>query len=145
MNRTWRVFVTLGLTMASASVAAQNPQRHFTEGVDARFGRSHPVIHYRVMLSDTDTTGYDVAMSIRNARDTFRIAMAKHPEYDDTYFRQIDTINAGGRVTVTHEDSTVWRIVAPGGEALLEYRVNIRPEARPRAAWRPFMSPTGAL
>ena len=135
----------VALAALTASLSAQNPQRHFTEGVDARFGPSHPVIHYRLTLSDSDTTGYNVAMSIRNARDTFRIAMAKHPEYDDTYFRQIDTINAGGRVTVTREDSTVWRIVAPGGEALLEYRVNIRPEARPRAAWRPFMSPTGAL
>jgi predicted metalloprotease with PDZ domain len=139
------ILAALGMTVAAASLGAQNAQRHFTEGVDARFARAHPVIHYRVTLSDTDTTGYNVAMSIRNARDTFRIAMAKHPEYDDTYFRQIDTIDAGGRVTVAREDSTVWRIVAPGGEALLEYRVNIRPEARPRAAWRPFMSPTGAL
>lgn len=140
------MFVALGLMVLPHGPArAQNPQRHFTEGVDARFSRSHPVISYRLTLSDSDTTGYDVAMSIRGARDTFRIAMAKHPEYDDGYHSQIDTIDAGARVTVAREDSAVWRVVAPGGEALLVYRVRIRPEPRPRAAWRPFMSPTGAL
>ncbi|MGH7680053.1 MAG: hypothetical protein ACRENU_16410, partial [Gemmatimonadaceae bacterium] len=73
-----QAFTLIGLAFA-ATAAAQNPQKHFTDGVDMRFGKTTPVLVYRVTLSDADTTGFDVQLTIRNAADTFRLAMAKHP------------------------------------------------------------------
>ena len=137
------------MTVASLlpiDAAAQNPQRHFTDGVDARFAKSHPVITYRLTLSDRDTSAFAVEMTLRNAPDTFRIAMAKHPEYDDEYFRHIELeTSQDPRITITRQDSVVWRIVAPGGNATIVYRVVLPPSSGPRAAWKPFLSPTGGL
>ena len=68
------------ISAASAAAGAQKPLRHFTEGVETRYARSQPVLHYTLTIRTADTTGYDVRIAIRNARDTFRLAMAKHPD-----------------------------------------------------------------
>ncbi|MGH7677388.1 MAG: hypothetical protein ACRENU_02905, partial [Gemmatimonadaceae bacterium] len=49
------------------------------------------------------------------------------------------------RVTIAQEDSVRWRVVAPGGAAVITYRLALPPAESPRAAWRPFLSPTGGL
>jgi predicted metalloprotease with PDZ domain len=88
-------------------------------------------------------------MRVRNAPDTFRVAMAAHPEYDDRYWRFLEglRVDASGRTAVvTREDSALWRIAAPGGEAAIRYRIRLPPpEPSLRAAWRPFLAPTGGL
>jgi predicted metalloprotease with PDZ domain len=115
--------------------------------VDARFARSQPVVHYMLSIADDDTTGFDVQIEIRNAPDTFRLAMAKHPEYDDRFFRYVQNVrvlSAAG--SIARVDSVLWRVVAPGGAATIAYRIQLpAPTAPPRAAWRPFLSPTGGL
>ena len=136
---------TLALILVASTLGAQNPQRHFTDGVDIRFGKSTPVLLYRLSVSDADTTSFDVQLTIRNAPDTFRLAMAKHPEYDDRYFRFVDSVAGDARATVAREDSVRWRVVAPGGSAVLKYRIKLPPAESPRAAWRPFLTPTGGL
>jgi predicted metalloprotease with PDZ domain len=143
MKNTCRFLATLGMT--ATALTAQNPQRHFTDGVEMRFGRTHPILNYRVIVTDRDTTGFDVQITIRNAPDTFRLAMAKHPEYDDRYFRFVEGPKEDARATIVREDSVRWRIVAPGGNAVIEYRIALPPGESPRAAWRPFLSPTGGL
>jgi predicted metalloprotease with PDZ domain len=127
------------------SASAQNPLRHFSEAVDLRFARSQPVVHYTLTVSETDTTGWDVRMDVRNARDTFRVAMAQHPEYDDRFFRYVQnlTVTAG---YIVREDTALWRVVAPGGATTISYRVQLpTPTPPPRGAWRPFLSSTGGL
>lgn len=128
-------------------MVAQNPQRHFTEGVDSRFARTQPIVHYLLTVAEGDTSGYDVQMVVTNAPDTMRVALAKHPEYDDQFFRYIDNVRAlpEDRVTVTRQDSTVWRVITDSGRATLEYRIALPPVTLPRAAWRPFLSRTGGL
>src|SRR5687768_8660247 len=85
---------SLVLTFVLASVAAaQNPQRHFTDGVDSRFSRGQPIVHYMLTVTEGDTTGYDVQIVVRNAPDTIRVAFAKHPEYDDRYFRYVERLS----------------------------------------------------
>jgi predicted metalloprotease with PDZ domain len=125
----------------------QNPARHFTETVEARFARLQPVVHYMLTISDTDTSAFRVRMEIRNAPDTFRIAMAKHPEYDDRFFRFVDSLRVlQPRGAIVREDSAVWRVSAPGGVASIEYRIVLPPPpAPPRAAWRPFLTSRGGL
>ncbi|HJQ20638.1 MAG TPA: hypothetical protein VJ867_09840, partial [Gemmatimonadaceae bacterium] len=135
------------LIISQASLAdAQNPLRHFTEGVQARFDRTQPVLAYTLSARASDTTGFDVRIAIRNAPDTFHLAMAKHPEYDDRFFRFVQNVNVGERgASVTREDSTLWRVIAPAGVATVTYRVQLPASPTPRAAWRPFLTPTGML
>ena len=141
--------VILALVALSSAVAgAQNPLRHFTEGVEARFSRAQPRLQYVLTVAEGDTTGFDVQIVVGNASDTFRIAMAKHPEYDDRFFRFVTNVKVSNEKggTIVREDSTVWRVVAPGGSSTISYRIQLpTPTAPPRAAWRPFLSSTGGL
>ena len=53
-----------------------------------------PVISYVLKVDETDLSGYNVEMHIKNVPDTFRIAMVKHPEYDDQFWRFVKDIHA---------------------------------------------------
>lgn len=135
----------LGALLTTAS-GAQDPPRHFTDAIDLRVGKATPIISYVLTLSERDTTGFDVRMTLKHAPDTFRIAMARHPEYDDKFFRYVENIRSGASVTISQQDSAVWRVTAPHGETVvLEYRIALPSEALPRAAWRPFLTPRGGL
>ena len=46
------------------------------DALEIRFARSHPVINYVLRLDSADLTRFDVEMRVRNAPDTFRLAMA---------------------------------------------------------------------
>jgi predicted metalloprotease with PDZ domain len=142
-----RSTVALTLTLLGTAVSAQNPLRHFTDALDLRFARSQPVIQYALTIGDRDTTGFAVELRIRNAPDTFRIAMAKHPEYDDRYFRFVRDLRiAESGASVARVDSAVWTVVAPRGIATISYRIELpAPAPPPRAAWRPVLSSTGGL
>jgi predicted metalloprotease with PDZ domain len=128
---------------------AQHPLAHPVDAVEIRFARSQPVVRYSLRVDADDLSGFDVEMGVRNAPDTFRIAMAAHPEYDDRYWRFVDgpRVDARGQPgMVMREDSAVWRVVAPGGQATIRYRIRLpAAEGSLRAAWRPFLAPTGAL
>jgi predicted metalloprotease with PDZ domain len=142
--------VVVGLVVSLALPAsAQHPLAHPADAVEIRFARSQPVVSYSLRIDATDLSGFDVEMRVGNAPDTLRIAMAAHPEYDDRYWRFVDgpRVDAGGRGgIVTREDSALWRVVAPGGDATIRYRIRLpAPEGPPRAAWRPFLAPTGGL
>jgi len=130
----------------SAVASAQNPQRHFTDGVDARFARSHPSIAYSITVREGDTTGFDVQMFVSSAPDTFRIAMARHPEYDDRFYRYVENLRSSQQATIVREDSALWRVATKDGNAVIEYRIALpTPTPPPRAAWMPFLSRTGGL
>jgi predicted metalloprotease with PDZ domain len=130
---------------------------------EARLDVRQPVIHYTLRVNPADLSGWDVEMRIRNAPDTIRLAMAAHPEYDDQYRRHVTGFIAeggwgwgggggggGGAAAVTHPDSAIWQVVARGGAAVVRYRIALPPpppgpESGRRAAWRPFLTPTGGL
>lgn len=110
---------------------------------------SYPIISYRIHVDATDLSGFDVEMRIRGASNSVRIAMASHPEYDDRYWRYVENLTAESRgvtLQVTREENAVWRVVAPGGELIVKYRIKLPPQSTPtRAVWRPFLSKTGGL
>jgi predicted metalloprotease with PDZ domain len=140
-----RAFVLTCLFVV-ASARAQNPLRHFSEAVDLRFARSQPVVHYTLSISEGDTTGWDVRIDVRNARDTFRVALAQHPEYDDRFFRYVQNLRVTPGGSIVREDTALWRVIAPGGTATISYRIQLpTPTQPPRGAWRPFLSSTGGL
>jgi predicted metalloprotease with PDZ domain len=128
---------------------AQHPFGHHTEALEVRFAQKDPVINYVLRLDSADLSGFDVEMRIRNAPDTFRVAMAAHPEYDDRFWRFVEGIRVEtprGAGEIVRLDSALWRVRAPGGAATVRYRIRLpEPEGSQRASWRPFMSPSGAL
>src|SRR5262245_22295878 len=102
-------------------------------------------IQYTLRVDSADLSGWTVTMRFRTTADTFRLAMAAHPEYDDRYFRYVRDVDVEGG-TVTRVDSAVWRFEAPVGFVTVRYRIALPPaEAGLRAAWRPFLSLTGGL
>ena len=131
------------------ALAAQHPLRDPADGVEIRYAASQPVIGYTLRVDSADLSGFGVELRIRNAGDTFRLAMAAHPEYDDRFWRFVDGIRVTtprGSGAVTREDSALWRVVAPGGDAVVRYRIRLPPaELVSPAAWRPFLAPSGGL
>src|SRR5918912_980119 len=109
--------VGLGATAA----VAQNPLSRPVDAVEVRFARTQPIVRYTLRVDAGDLSRFDIEMRVRNAPDTFRIAMAAHPEYDDQYWRYVEgpRVDAGGRTGgVIREDSALWRVTAPGGDAV---------------------------
>jgi predicted metalloprotease with PDZ domain len=143
-----RLAAAFALALA-VPASAQHPLAHAVDAVEIRFARSQPVVSYSLRIDGGDLSGFDVEMRVRDAPDTFRVAMAAHPEYDDRYWRFVDglRVDARGRPGVLmREDSALWRVVAPGGEATIRYRIRLpAAEGPPRAAWRPFLAPAGGL
>ncbi len=128
---------------------AQHPLKDAVDAVEVRYSASLPVVGYVLQVDTTDLSSYTIEMRLRNVPDTFRVAMVAHPEYDDRFWRFVEDIHVetkNGKGNVLREDSALWRIIAPGGEAVLHYRIHLpAAQAGQRAAWRPFLSPTGGL
>jgi predicted metalloprotease with PDZ domain len=140
---------TLFVLIFSYSAMSQNLPINWTDALGNRYDHSKPFIHYRLTVDTSDLTSFSIEMEIRNAPDTFQVAMASHPEYDDKYWHFIRHLKArtkSGTGTIIPKDSALWQVTAIGGEVVLEYSIQL-PPARParRLAWRPFLSPTGGL
>src|SRR5882757_2798912 len=119
---------------------SRHPLKNYTE--------SQPVVNYILRIDTTDLSSIYVEMNIRNVPDTFEVAMAAHPEYDDRYWRFVKDMHVEGRSgegKIFREDSALWRIIISGGEAVLYYRVELPGKTKYPSAWRPFISSTGAL
>src|SRR5258706_4355350 len=109
----------------------------------------HPRISYNIRVDARDLSGFDVEMRVHDAGPTVRIAMASHPEYDDRYWRYVENLTAesrGARLQVTSEENALWRVVARGVALPVKYGIHLPPQTTPtRAAWKPFLAPTGGL
>jgi len=105
-----------------------------------------PVINYTLRVDSTDLSGWAVEIRLRTVTDTFRLAMAAHQEYDDRFFRNVTNVTVEpASAFVTRIDSSVWQVVTPKGDVRVRYRVSVPREQLPRAAWKPFLTPTGGL
>jgi len=123
-------------------IAASNAEAQGTPTV----AHVRPQIRYRLSVDSADTTGYAVEVHVRNARDTFTVAMAAHPEYDDRYWRFVEGLTISPPSTIALIDSSRWLVRAQTPDVTIRYRLRLPPtEPAPRAAWRPFVAPTGAL
>ncbi len=127
-------FLFIGIAASSAPVRA--------EALPA-------ALQYTVRIDTADLSSIAVEMRVGNAPDTFRVAMATHPEYDDRYWRYVESLHVESRIGgagTMRLDSALWLIRAPGGNAVIRYRIHLPPTVRaPRAAWRPFLTPEGGL
>jgi hypothetical protein len=77
------------LAALAARAGAQHPLKHPVDAVEIRFARSQSVVSYTLRVDPADLSQFEVAMRVRNVPDTFHVAMAAHPEYDDRYWRHV--------------------------------------------------------
>ena len=143
------IAILVALGPLAGRLVAQHPLRHPVDAVEVRYAASQPVVAYTLLVDSADLSGFDVEMRIRHTPDTFRLAMVAHPEYDDRYWRFVVNLRVEGvaaGATVAREDSALWRVVAPGGESVVRYRLALpAAEGQYRSAWVPFLAPTGGL
>ncbi|HTS87747.1 MAG TPA: hypothetical protein VMG41_04580 [Gemmatimonadales bacterium] len=129
--------------------AGQAPPTHFTDLVEGQAAAATPELAYTLGVDSADLTAYRVQISIRNVPDTFHLALAVHPEYDDRFYRYVEdltaTDSAGGPVSITRVDSTSWRVATRGGRSVVRYRIHLPDSPPTRSAWVPFLSSTGGL
>jgi len=132
----------------TASAEAQHPLRSAVDGAELRFSVRQPILSYVLRVNPQDLSGFVVALNIRNAPDSFELAMAAHPEYDDKYWRFLEEVRVEGRAgaRIIRLDSALWRVSAPGGVATVRYRLRL-PVASDayRSAWKPFLAGSGGL
>ena len=127
---------------------AQHPLKHWTEAIESRYHMRQPIVDYRLTIDPKDFSSFAVEMRIRNVPDTFRVAMAAHPEYDDRYWRYVGNISVeakNGKGKVIREDSSLWRIITNGREAVLHYRIHLPSVTEIRSAWKAYLTQTGGL
>lgn len=106
-------------------------------------------VDYTLRVDSAGASAISVVMRVHNAPADFRVAMATHTEYDDQYWRYLEAISgtsARGDLSITREDSALWRVSDPGGDVVLNYRVQF-PEATPlqQASWQAHLRPNGGL
>ena len=134
------------LLMLSAS--AQHPLKHWTESIETRYDLKKPTVDYLLTIDPKDFSSFAVEMKIRNVPDTFRVAMVAHPEYDDRYWKYVEDFSVeakNGEGKVIREDSSLWRIMTNGREAVLRYRIQLPSVAGIRSAWKAYLTQTGGL
>lgn len=112
------------------SASAQVPLRTYADAFEMRFDRSQPVLRYVIHADPpVDSVGYSVEIHIRNAGDTIRVASpiwapgAYRPANFYRFVKNVSVTTGGARVPVAREDSSTWRAVIRGGEAVVRYDV----------------------
>ncbi len=142
-------FTLIVLLALGSSVFGQHPFKNRADAFDIRYASSQPVIGYTLLVDAADLSFFEVEMRLRNVPDTFRVAMVTHPELDDRFWRYVEGMHVetkNGNGNVFREDSALWRIVVKSDEVLLRYSIHLpTSQEGQRAAWRPFLSPTGGL
>ena len=71
--------------------------------------------------------------------------MYSHPEYDDRYWRYLDKVTADGGA-ISRTDSALWQVAGARSHVTVHYWLRLPPQTGvQRAAWKPFLAPTGGL
>ena len=140
--------ITAIFIMVMLQNVAQHPIKHWTESIETRYDMKQPAVDYLLTIDPADFSSFAVEMRIRNIPDTFRVAMAAHPEYDDRYWRYVEDISVeakNGNGKIIREDSSLWKIMTNGKEAVLRYRIHLPVVTEIRSAWKAYLTSTGGL
>lgn len=145
----FKKYFSIIMLIKITSVFAQHPFKHWTDAVEIRYDRRQPVISYTLTVDSTDTSGYEVEMQIRNIPESFHLAMAAHPEYDDRYWRFVEDLHADsndGVTSILRVDSALWSVETNGSRIVLHYRIHL-PALKDafRSSWKAFLTSTGGL
>ncbi|HYK82288.1 MAG TPA: PDZ domain-containing protein [Gemmatimonadales bacterium] len=108
-----------------------------------------PTLSYTVVIVAGDSAGVRVVLETPPTQGPLRLAMARHPEYDDRFWRQVRDLRvevAGRAVPLEREDSARWRAATLGRPATVRYRLELPArDLGSRRSWRPFLGATGGL
>src|SRR6185503_12437551 len=116
--------------------------------IETRYSLKDPAVDYLLTVDPSDFSSFSVEMKISNVPDTFQVAMVTHPEYDDRYWKDVQdfTVSAKtGNGKVVRQDSSLWKIITNGREALLHYRIQLPSVTGIRSAWKAYLTSTGGL
>jgi predicted metalloprotease with PDZ domain len=117
-------------------------------GAIKNYDRLQPAISYTIKVDTTELSFIDVTMQLQQVPDHFELAMFAHPEYDDRYHRYVENLTvtgSGGAGTIELIEPAHWKVSTTGNEALVHYKIHLPAAEGQRAAWKPFLSTTGAL
>ena len=104
-----------------------------------------PDVTYTIRVDSADLSAFDVTMNVRHAPASFTLAMFSHPEYDDRYWRYLDTVRADG-ATIRRDGDATWSVSHATADVTIHYRLVLPPQSgAQRAAWKPFLTSTGGL
>jgi predicted metalloprotease with PDZ domain len=139
----------VGIVLIPVLSFAQHPLRHWSDAMETRYSSNQPVVNYILAVESNDTSSFAMEMRVKNVPDTFKVAMATHPEYDDRYWRYVEDFHVqgkNGKGNIQREDSALWKITTNGGEAVLYYKIHLPVLEDPfRSSWKAFLTPTGGL
>lgn len=136
------------LIVANAQSQNRLPIQHWTDAVDISYSNSQPEVHYTISIDTLSFAYFDVEMQVRNVRDTFEVAMVRHPEYDDRYWRYVTNFtirHEKGQGKIQRLDSALWRIFTNNHEATLRYRIQLPKTDGIRDSWKAFLTPSGGM
>ncbi|HWH02155.1 MAG TPA: hypothetical protein VN674_00570 [Gemmatimonadales bacterium] len=113
--------------------------------VHAALASPFPDVTYTIRVDPASLSAFDVTMTVRHAPDSFTLAMFRHPEYDDRYWRYLDSVTVDGG-TIRHDGDATWSVTHATADVTIHYRLVLPPQSSPqRSAWKPFLTPTGGL
>ena len=108
-----------------------------------------PPLSYHVTIAAGDWASVRVVLVTPPIAGPLRLAMARHPEYDDRFWRQLRDLTVevdGHPVPLEREDSALWRAATGGQPATVRYRLELPArDTGSRRSWRPFLTATGGL
>src|SRR4029078_4167972 len=89
------IFFLLCIVTVTGRNAQSPPGNNNTQQGIIKFSTS-PVIDYTLSVDKRDLTSYAVTMHIRNAPAIFKLAMVKHFEYDDKFWKFVKDLKIRG-------------------------------------------------
>jgi predicted metalloprotease with PDZ domain len=141
-------FTTISALSVAFNCLAQHPLKHWTDAIELRYDMNKPIVNYILTVDSSDFGSIMIDMEIKNIPDSFQIAMVRHPEYDDRYWRYVEDLSVDGKTgkgKVIRQDSALWKIISNGREALVHYRIHFPRTEGMRSSWKAYLTPTGGL
>jgi predicted metalloprotease with PDZ domain len=131
-----RAFVTLFIATAAAAAP------HATSPVGP--------LDYTITVDSARLNQYSVTLRSTWNGGPITLVMARHPEYDDRFWRFVTDLHAtsnGHALAVVREDSARWRIEGAGaGRLTVEYSIAMPPVVPGvKPSWRPYVEINAAM
>lgn len=115
----------------------------------AALAKPSDAINYTITVDPAQPNEYRVTMDAVLGSRTLTLVMARHPEYDERFWRFITDLSAtanGKKVDVIRDDSARWHLGGAGaGRIHVQYRIVMPDPPAVRPSWRPYVGSNMAL
>lgn len=113
-------------------------------------GPSTSQLSYTITVDPAHINQYHVELAVTRSPGRITLGMAKHPEYDDRFWRYVNGLTAtmnGKPARIIREDSARWRVEAgETGTLVIRYGIHMAPPAPGiRPSWRSYVNANTAL